>query len=105
MSTTKSETPSGLLTTGIPWLDRAVEQSGLPPVLDTGGACMLYAQLSGSSLSDEYFQRLPIPFRRIGRTRVYEYSDVVAYVKEQRALTPRKTPEPWKRRRRKLKQT
>jgi hypothetical protein len=100
MSTTKSETPFSLLTTGIPWLDRAVEQSGLPPVLDTGGACMLYAQLSGSSLSDEYFQRLAIPFRRIGRTRVYEYSDVVAFAKEQRAKAPRKVPEPRKRRRR-----
>jgi hypothetical protein len=100
MSTPKSETLSGLLTTGIPWLDRAVEQSGLPPVLDTGGACMLHTQLSGSSLSEEYFQRLPIPFRRIGRTRVYEYSDVVAFAKEQRARAPRKTPAPRKRRRR-----
>jgi hypothetical protein len=100
MSTPKSETLSGLLTTGIPWLDRAVEQSGLPPMLDTGGACMLHTQLSGSSLSEEYFQRLPIPFRRIGRTRVYEYSDVVAFAKEQRARAPRKTPAPRKRRRR-----
>jgi hypothetical protein len=100
MPTPKSETPSGLLTTGVGWLDRAVEQSGLPPVLDTGGACMLYTQLSGSSLSEEYFQRLPIPFRRIGRTRVYEFDDIVAYVKEQRAKAPRRVPEPRKRRRR-----
>jgi hypothetical protein len=100
MSATKSKTPPGFLMTGIPWLDNAVAKSGVPPVFDTGGANMFYGQISGNTLTDEYFQRLPIPFRRIGRTRVYDYDDVVAYVKEQRARAPRKTPEPRKRRRR-----
>ena len=54
----------------------------LPPVFDTGGANMFYGQISGNTLSDEYFQRLPIRYRRIGRTRVYDFDDVVAYVKE-----------------------
>jgi hypothetical protein len=97
MSVSKSEPPSSLLTTGIPWLDRAVGQSGLPPVLDTGGANMLYGQLTASCLSDEYFQRLPIPYRRVGKVRVYEYADVVAYVKELRARALVKTPAPRKR--------
>ena len=57
----------------------------MPPVFDTGGANMLYSQISGTNLSEEYFQRLPIRFRRIGRTRVYDFDDIVAYVKELRA--------------------
>ena len=51
---------------------------------------MLHGQISGSSLSEQYFQRLPIRYRRIGRTRVYEFDDIVAYVKELRAGAPRK---------------
>jgi hypothetical protein len=97
MWTAKTKTPPGLLKTGISWLDQAVEHSGLPPILDTGGANMLHTQLTGQSLTDEYFQRLPIPFRRIGRTRIYEVDDVVAHAKERRAV-PRKLPEPRKRR-------
>ena len=100
MSATKSKTPPGFLTTGIPWLDNVVEKSGVPPVFDTGGANMFYGQISGNTLTDEYFQRLPIAFRRIGRTRVYDYDDIVAYVKEQRAKAPRKAPALRKRRRR-----
>jgi hypothetical protein len=97
MPTAKTKTQPGLLKTGIGWLDQAVEHSGLPPVLDTGGANMLLAQLTGQAVTDEYFQRLPILFRRIGRTRIYEVDDVVAYAKVRRTV-PRKLPEPRKRR-------
>lgn len=102
MSVSKSEPPSSLLTTGIPWLDRAVGQSGLPPVLDTGGANMLYGQLTASCLTDEYFQRLPISYRRVGKVRMYEYDDVAAYARKQRSDAPKKTPDLRKRRPRKL---
>ena len=100
MSVTKTETPPGFLTTGIPWLDNAVAKAGMPPVFDTGGANMFYGQITGTSLTDEYFQRLPIKYRRIGRTRVYDFDNIVAYAKEVRANAPVKTPEPRKRHRR-----
>jgi hypothetical protein len=100
MSDSKSETRPGFLTTGVPWLDNAVAKSDVPPVFDTGGANMFYGQISGNTLSDEYFQRLPIRYRRIGRTRVYDFDDIVAYVKMLRVEAPRKTPAPRKRRRR-----
>jgi hypothetical protein len=85
------------LPTGYTWLNVALEKSGVPPVIDTGGASMLYQQLSGSTISDEYFQRLPIPYRRVGRNRVYDYATIVEFVKELRARTPVRVPPPMKR--------
>jgi hypothetical protein len=67
---------------GIPWLDAAVQQTGIEPMTDTEGVQLIIDESTGVRYSTETIRRLPIPYRRIGRERIYRIADAVAHAKK-----------------------
>jgi hypothetical protein len=86
--------------TEIPWIDAAVERSGLPPMADLEGGLMIYNQVACDSVGVHTFRRYDIPYKRIGRTRRYVVDDIIAFARKRFEEAPVLRPaerRPWRR--------
>ena len=86
--------------TEISWLDKIVEEAGVPAAADLEGAVMIHNEVSGDSLSPHTYRRRPVPYIILGRSRRYNVGDVVAYAKRCVAEAPVRIPPQRPRRKR-----
>ena len=86
--------------TGYRALDEIEEQANLPKRCDRGFGALLYGRLIGSSCSEHTFRRLPIPYKKVGRSASYLVDDVIEAAKKEladsltRTAAPRRSARP-----------
>jgi hypothetical protein len=80
--------------TDIPWIDAAVERSGLPPMADLEGGMEIYNAVACDSVSVHTFRRYPIRYKIIGRARRYIVDDIIAFAKKRLEEAPVRKPAP-----------
>jgi hypothetical protein len=83
--------------TEIPWLDKIVEEAGVPAAADLDGAVMIHNEVTGDNLSPTTYRRKPVPYTILGRSRRYNVCDVVAYAKQCVEGVPVRIPPPRRR--------
>jgi hypothetical protein len=83
--------------TEIPWLDKIVEEAGVPAAADLEGAVMIHNEVTGDNLSPSTYRRKPVPYTILGRSRRYNVRDVVAYAKRCVEGAPFRIPPPRRR--------
>jgi hypothetical protein len=76
----------------IPWIDAAVERSGLSPMADLEGGLEIYNAIACDSVSVHTFKRYPIPYKIIGRSRRYIVDDIIAFARKRLEEAPVRTP-------------
>jgi hypothetical protein len=60
-----------------------------PPVrVDTEGACRIVEEIEGRRPAKETLRRWRIPYRLIGRTRIYEVDDVIEHARSRYQTAP-----------------
>jgi hypothetical protein len=78
--------------TDIPWLNKIVEEAGIPAAADLEGATMIHNEVTGDNLVPSTYRRKPVPYTILGRARRYNVRDVVAYAKRCVEDAPIRTP-------------
>jgi hypothetical protein len=88
------------MTTGYKALDEIVERANIPKRCDRLFGARLYGHLTGQPCSEHTFRRLPIPYKKVGRSASYLVDDIVEAAKKEltdsltRVAAPRRTAKP-----------
>ena len=86
--------------TGYRALDEVVERADMPKRCDRGFGAMLYGRLLGQPCSEHTFRRLPIRYKKTGRSASYLVDDIIAAAQKVIAEAPIHTPPSRPRKRR-----
>jgi hypothetical protein len=78
--------------TGYRALDEVVEHAAMPKRCDRVFAAMFYGRLLGQPCSEHTFRRLPIPYKKTGRSASYLVDDIIAAAQQVIAEAPIHTP-------------
>jgi hypothetical protein len=62
-----------------PVIAQKIADAARPLTVDTEGACEIVEKIEGRKPSGETVRRWPIPYKLIGRTRVYEVDHVIGF--------------------------
>jgi hypothetical protein len=82
--------------TGYRALDEIVEQANLQKRCDRPFGALLYGRVQGRPISEHTFRRLPIPYKKVGRSASYLVDDIIAAAEKEIAdavpFTPKERP-------------
>jgi hypothetical protein len=71
-----------------PVIAKKIAAAEQPVTVDTQGACQIVEEIEGRKPAPETLRRWPIPYKLIGRTRIYEADNVIQHARNRYKNAP-----------------